>query len=212
MYSLMKFFGNPHKKFKSFHIAGTKGKGSTAVFLEFFLRMRGFKTGLFLSPQLIDERDRYLIFGELPSWRYLLETLDKVLHAAKELRIPSTVFEIFTASAFIMFAEKKIEYAVIETGLGGRLDTTNILKPFACLITPIDFDHMDKLGSTLTAIAGGESRNYQRQSARVFGETKASGSRCPCGKSSFKTNAHNLCFSAQNIRIAGVPISKLRLG
>jgi dihydrofolate synthase/folylpolyglutamate synthase len=150
--TLLARLGNPHHTFKSLLIAGTKGKGSTAAFSESMLRAAGYRTGLYISPHLHTFRERIQIQGELIS-----ET--EVLHLVQDLRphleaIPGlTAFEVITTIAFQAFAEANIEVAVLEVGLGGRLDATNVSDPVVAVITSISYDHTQLLGATLSLIA-----------------------------------------------------------
>lgn len=152
MRRLLGALGNPERAFLSLHIAGTKGKGSTAHLTEALLREAGYKTGLYTSPHLIDLRERIRLDGKPVAegdFTRLLAAMEPHLR-----RLKPTYFEIMTAAAFLLFADQGVDYAVVEVGLGGRLDATNVILPAACAITTIDYDHMDKLGHTLTAIAG----------------------------------------------------------
>lgn len=142
---------NPHKAFKSFHIAGTNGKGSSSHFIASILQESGFKVGLYTSPHLKDFRERFRINGQMVSKEWIISFVHNNLSLIEEMR-PS-FFEITVLMAFKLFEEEKVDYAVIEVGLGGRLDSTNIIEPLACLITNIGYDHMDVLGSTLKEIA-----------------------------------------------------------
>ena len=152
MRRLLCALGNPERAFLSLHIAGTKGKGSTAHLAAAILREAGYRTGLYTSPHLVDMRERIRLdgspIGEADFTR-LLASMEPELR-----RLRPTYFESMTAAAFLHFANRGVDYAVVEVGLGGRLDATNVLTPAACAITTIDFDHMDKLGNTLRAIAG----------------------------------------------------------
>ncbi|HZE99775.1 MAG TPA: folylpolyglutamate synthase/dihydrofolate synthase family protein [Planctomycetota bacterium] len=143
---------NPERAFLSLHIAGTKGKGSTAHLAEAILRESGYRTGLYTSPHLVDMRERIRLDGDLVSEADFTRAMAFMEPALRRLR--PTYFETMTAAAFLLFAWKKVEYAVVEVGLGGRLDATNVILPAACAITTIDYDHIDKLGKTLDAIAG----------------------------------------------------------
>jgi len=148
---LCRKLGNPQDHFKTVHIAGTKGKGSTASFLADILHQNHINTGLYLSPHIIDERDRFFINNKKISWTVFTKACRTIEKAAKDINL--TVFDVFTAMAFWIFKQKNITIAVIETGLGGRLDSTNIIKPVLSIITPVNYDHTDKLGNTLKAIA-----------------------------------------------------------
>ena len=151
--------GNPHLGFKSLHVAGTKGKGSTCAFAQSILSAAGYKTGLYISPHLQDVRERISIGGvPIPEEKFaaLLTLATPVLEELRELpqgeRRP-TYFEILTHLAFAWFTEEKVDVALIEVGLGGRLDATNIIQPVACAICNISMDHVQILGDTLAQIA-----------------------------------------------------------
>ena len=151
--------GNPQRAYPSAHIAGTNGKGSTAAFLESILRHAGFRTGLNTSPHLEKINERIRIDGGEISDKAFAETLTRIhllieeLLAAGKLRAHPTYFECVTAMAFEYFARERVELAVFEVGLGGRLDATNILSPVVTIITRIDFDHENFLGHSLKEIA-----------------------------------------------------------
>ncbi|HMQ80486.1 MAG TPA: folylpolyglutamate synthase/dihydrofolate synthase family protein [Ignavibacteria bacterium] len=149
--TLCKALGNPQDKFRSIHIAGTNGKGATASFTASVLMEHGLKTGLFTSPHILQFNERIRVGGKCISNTYIKKFLEKNIKLIK--RIKPSFFEVNTAMAFKYFADKKVEAAVIECGLGGRLDSTNILKPVVSAITQIDMDHMQFLGNTLREIA-----------------------------------------------------------
>jgi dihydrofolate synthase/folylpolyglutamate synthase len=152
--------GRPDRAYAAAHIAGTNGKGSTAAFLESILRHAGFRTGLNTSPHLEKINERLRINGEEISDQAFAETFTRIhvlieeLLAAGKLRAHPTYFECVTAMAFEYFARERVEFAVFEVGLGGRLDATNILSPTVTIITRIDFDHENFLGYSLQEIAG----------------------------------------------------------
>lgn len=154
MRTLLKHLGNPHLKLKTAHVAGTKGKGSTCNMLAAMLQASGLKTGLYTSPHLLDMRERISVnsemipAGELVKYVRLVEPVLKKMSADRP-----TFFEVFTAIAFCYFADQKVDIAVIETGLGGRLDSTNVLSPEVTGITSISKDHMSVLGNSLSKIA-----------------------------------------------------------
>jgi dihydrofolate synthase/folylpolyglutamate synthase len=152
MRRLLAALGNPERAFLSLHIAGTKGKGSTAHLAEALLREAGFRTGLYTSPHLVHMRERIRLNGAPIAEEAFTRTMAEMEPHLRRLR--PTYFETMTAAAFLHFANSRVEAAVVEVGLGGRLDATNVIVPAACAITTIDYDHMDKLGHTLTAIAG----------------------------------------------------------
>jgi dihydrofolate synthase/folylpolyglutamate synthase len=148
---LLKLFQNPERKFISIHIAGTNGKGSTSSFIASILSACGYKVGLYTSPHLIDFTERIKING-IPIPRERVVEYVKALHDEIDT-LKATFFEATTAIAFKYFADEKVDFAVIEVGLGGRLDSTNVIKPAVSVITSISYDHMDVLGETLEQIA-----------------------------------------------------------
>ena len=151
---LMAAFGNPQDAFRSVHIAGTNGKGSTAAMTESMLRTAGVRTGLFTSPHLVSFTERIRVNGrEIPE-ADVVAIADIVRQAAAEIPdLSPTFFEVTTAIAFLYFRKMQVEWAVVEVGMGGRLDATNILMPEAVVITGIDIDHREFLGETLQQIA-----------------------------------------------------------
>lgn len=150
--ALLARLGNPHHSFKSLLIAGTKGKGSTAAFSESMLRAAGYRTGLYTSPHLHTFRERIQVQGELISEAEVVR-LTELLKPHLEAIAGLTAFEAITAMAFYAFAEANVEVAVLEVGLGGRLDATNITHPEVAVLTSISYDHTQLLGDTLTLIA-----------------------------------------------------------
>jgi len=143
--------GHPHRIFKSVHIAGTNGKGSTAAYLDAIMRQAGYRVGIFTSPHLVDFRERIRVNGREISKKYIARFIQKHKKVIEKNKI--TFFEVCTALAFCYFADKKVDLAIIETGLGGRLDATNTLLPELSIITDISFDHTNILGNTLKKIA-----------------------------------------------------------
>ncbi len=160
--------GDPHTKFKSVHIAGTNGKGSTSHGLAAICRQAGYKTGLYTSPHLIDFRERIRINGEMISKQWVIDFVEKNKVLIEEIQ-PS-FFEITVAMAFVAFAEAEVDIAIIETGLGGRLDSTNIITPILAIITNISYDHKDLLGSTLQEIAAEKAGIMKTRAPTVIGE------------------------------------------
>ncbi len=148
---LDEYFGHPHRKFKTIHIAGTNGKGSVAHSLASILQEAGYKTGLYTSPHYLDFRERIKINGEKISEQYVINFVNSNKKFFERLR-PS-FFEMTVAMAFKYFAESNVDIAVIEVGMGGRLDSTNIITPMVSVITNIGYDHMQFLGETLPQIA-----------------------------------------------------------
>ena len=149
--ALCKALDDPHTKFKIIHVAGTNGKGSTSHMLAAMLQQAGYKTGLYTSPHLTDFRERIKINGEMVSEDFVIE----FVQCTKEISdtVQPSFFELTVAMAFDYFAKEKVDIAVIETGLGGRLDSTNIITPLLSIITNIGYDHMNILGDTLEKIA-----------------------------------------------------------
>jgi len=149
--SLLKLLKNPEKNFKSIHIAGTNGKGSVSSIINSVLIEKGFKTGLYTSPHLTDFRERILINGNYIPKKIILDLINTYYNDIEKIK-PS-FFEVATALAFEYFSFKKVDYAVVETGLGGRLDSTNVLKPLLSIITSIGVDHTEFLGKTIKRIS-----------------------------------------------------------
>ena len=151
-FALDEHFGHPHQKYKTIHIAGTNGKGSSSHTLAAILQSQGYKVGLYTSPHLVDFRERIRVNGECVPEQYVIDFVEENRAFFEPLH-PS-FFELTTAMALKYFAEQKVDYAVIEVGLGGRLDCTNIITPILSIITNISFDHTQFLGNTLAEIAG----------------------------------------------------------
>lgn len=156
---LDRHFDHPHRKFKTIHVAGTNGKGSCSHTLAAILQSAGYKVGLYTSPHLVDFRERIRINGKCIDEQYVVDFVEQERDFFEPLH-PS-FFELTTALAFKYFAEKKVDIAVIEVGLGGRLDCTNIITPLLSVITNISFDHTQFLGNTLAKIAAEESRHHK---------------------------------------------------
>jgi dihydrofolate synthase/folylpolyglutamate synthase len=153
MFALMEALGNPQKAYPIVHVAGTKGKGSTSALAAAALQAEGYKTGLYTSPHLQDYVERIRVNGQPISHEELVDLVEQVKGAVAS--IPKlTTFEITTALGFLHFAQQNVDAAVIEVGLGGRLDATNVILPKVAVITSLSYDHMAVLGNTLTAIAG----------------------------------------------------------
>lgn len=171
VYRLLKLLGNPQKKIKIIHVAGTKGKGSTCAFTAFILKNAGYKVGLYTSPHLIDDKERIRILspqikfhsskdsfaGKIKTSEFC-RLLSKIKPAVEKLRSEKefggiTYFEVYTVLALCYFKERKVDFAVLETGLGGRLDATNTADPIVCAITPVSLEHTQQLGKTFKKIA-----------------------------------------------------------
>ena len=158
MYELLESLGNPHLRAHTVHIAGTKGKGSTAAMIASMLTASGYRTGLYTSPHLIDIRERMRINGRLITKTELVRLVTRLKPEVEAVNARAsfgrlTTFEVLTALGFMFFAEKGAEFQVVEVGLGGRLDATNVVKPEVCVITTLGLDHTDVLGDTLAKIA-----------------------------------------------------------
>jgi len=157
--SILDGLGHPEQEFAAIHVAGTNGKGSVTAMVETGLRAAGYRTGRYTSPHLIDLRERFAIDGAAVDSEAMLSVLGEVREVVDAQRrngtldVQPTFFEVTTAVAFELFRQARVNIAVVEVGLGGRLDATNVLTPVACAITSIAFDHQLYLGSTLRAIA-----------------------------------------------------------
>lgn len=168
---LCEYLDNPHKKIKTVHIAGTNGKGSTSHMLAAVLQTAGYKTGLYTSPHLRDFRERFRVDGEMIDKEFVVDFVKRIQPAIDE--IEPSFFEITVAMAFDYFVYKQVDVAVIETGLGGRLDSTNVVIPEVAVITNIGWDHMNLLGNTLPDIAFEKAGIIKQQVPVIVGETTA---------------------------------------
>ena len=166
---LCKALGNPHQKFKSIHIAGTNGKGSTSHMLAAVLQEAGYKTGLYTSPHIKDFGERIRINGEMINRDFVIDFVARTRNISDEIQ-PS-FFELTVAMAFEYFATESVDIAIIETGLGGRLDSTNIISPVLSVITNIGFDHMNILGNTIEEIAFEKAGIIKNNTPVVIGES-----------------------------------------
>ena len=167
-FKLCEALDNPQHKFKSVHVAGTNGKGSVSHMLASVFQQNGFKTGLYTSPHLVDFRERIRINGACVSEEFVIDFVKKISKALEDIK-PS-FFEITVAMAFYYFAEQQVDIAVIETGLGGRLDSTNVVTPEVSIITNIGLDHTDMLGDTLPLIATEKAGIIKKDIPVVIGE------------------------------------------
>ncbi len=176
---LSEALGNPHTQFKSIHIAGTNGKGSSSHYLASICQSAGYKTGLYTSPHLVDFRERIRVDGSMIPEAYVCQFVESNMQIIQE--IEPSFFELCVVMAFDYFAKEKVDVAVIEVGMGGRLDSTNIIHPMLSLITNISYDHMQFLGDTLEKIAGEKAgiikehtavivSQHQQECAHVFEE------------------------------------------
>lgn len=166
--ALCEILGNPHTKFKTIHIAGTNGKGSVSHMLASILQEAGYKTGMYISPHYKDFRERIRINGKYISKKYITDFVDNISTAIDEIK-PS-FFEITVALTFNYFADRKVDIAVIETGLGGRLDSTNVINPILSIITNISYDHQKILGNTLPEIASEKAGIIKDNTPVLIGE------------------------------------------
>ncbi len=157
--ALLEALGNPQRACRWIHVAGTNGKGSTSAMIEAGLRAAGIRTGLYISPHLIEPTERIQIAGQPVSQQQFASAFDHVHAMAEQMLAAGTIdmhptyFETVTAMAFVLFAAEKVHTVILEVGLGGRLDATNVVAPELCVITPIDFDHQVFLGDTIEQIA-----------------------------------------------------------
>ena len=167
--ALCNSFGNPQNKYKTIHIAGTNGKGSTSHILAAILQEAGYKTGLYTSPHIKNFRERIKVNGKMIAEQFVIDFTESTKPITEEIK-PS-FFELTVAMAFEYFEEKKVDFAVIETGLGGLLDSTNIITPILSIITNIGYDHQNILGNTLEEIAAQKAGIIKQNIPVVIGET-----------------------------------------
>jgi len=165
--AICKFLGHPEKKIKTIHIAGTNGKGSTSHMLASIFQEAGYKTGLYTSPHLYDFRERIKVNGQMCSQDFVIDFTNKIKPCIE--KIEPSFFEITVGMAFDYFVQEKVDIAIIETGLGGRLDSTNVIEPELSIITNIGFDHMALLGNTLEAIASEKAGIIKKDTPVVIG-------------------------------------------
>jgi dihydrofolate synthase/folylpolyglutamate synthase len=153
MRALLRALGNPHERLRIIHVAGSKGKGSTSAMLASILRCAGYRTGLFTSPHLVRVEERIQVDNQLVTSEELTILLEDVRTAIEKFGLEPTFFEVATALGFLHFVRRRVDVAVLEVGLGGRLDSTNVCHPLVAVITSISHDHTQVLGSTLARIA-----------------------------------------------------------
>ena len=176
--ALLATLGNPHRACLWIHVAGTNGKGSTCAMIEAGLRASGIRTGLYISPHLIEPTERIQIAGQAVSQEQFAGAFERVHETAERmvasgaLDMHPTYFETVTAMAFVLFAAEKVYMGVLEVGLGGRLDATNVVTPELCVITPIDFDHQIFLGETIEQIAAEKAGILKPGVPAVFAEQR----------------------------------------
>lgn len=198
-------FNHPHNQYKTIHIAGTNGKGSCAHTIAAILQHTGLKVGLYTSPHLVDFRERIRINGEMMPQQYVIDFVEKERSFFEPLH-PS-FFELTTALAFKYFAEQHVDVAVIEVGLGGRLDCTNIISPILSVITNISFDHTQFLGNTLAQIASEKAGIIKHKVPVIIGECNAK------TRSVFEHKAHEveapILFAEDNKEVLSSEFSDL---
>ena len=168
--AICRLLGNPENKFQSIHIAGTNGKGSTSHFIASILQSAGLKVGLYTSPHLKDFRERIKINGEMIPQQYVVDFVEK--HKNNFEKIQPSFFEMTVGLAFDYFAFQQVDLAIIEVGLGGRLDSTNVISPICSVITNISFDHSALLGDTLQKIAVEKAGIIKSETPIIIGETQ----------------------------------------
>jgi dihydrofolate synthase/folylpolyglutamate synthase len=166
--ALLNILDNPEHKFKSVHVGGTNGKGSTSHMLAAILQVAGYKTGLYTSPHLKDFRERIRINGEMISEQTVVDFVAK--HRPDFEQIQPSFFEMTVALAFDVFAKEQVDIAIVEVGLGGRLDSTNVINPLLSIITNIGWDHMNLLGDTLQKIAAKKRGSSSHATPVIIGE------------------------------------------
>lgn len=193
--ALCNVLGNPQNNFTCIHIAGTNGKGSTSNMLAAIFQNHGYKTGLYTSPHLKDFRERIRIDGEMVDEQFVIDFTEKIIPHLDTIQ-PS-FFEITVAMCFQYFSEQQVDYAIIETGLGGRLDSTNIITPILSVITNIGFDHADMLGDTLAKIAFEKAGIIKPGIPVVIGESHSETD--PVFKEKAKETGSDIYFADTNI-------------
>lgn len=172
--NILKLLNNPQKNFHTIHVAGTNGKGSTATYIESILRKAGFKTGIYTSPHLVRFNERICVNGKQISDQRVVEAYEAV-HAVDLGKRKATFFEINTAMAFYHFSREKVDWAIIETGMGGRFDATNVITPQVSVITNLSIEHTDYLGSTIKDLAKEKGGIIKQNTPVVTGVCQPSG-------------------------------------
>lgn len=201
---LMKALGNPEKKFKSIHVAGTNGKGSSSHLIASILREKGLKVGLHTSPHLKDFRERIKINNQMCEEDFVV----KFVEDNKEVieRIKPSFFETAVAMAFTYFAQENVDVAIIEVGMGGRLDSTNVINPLACLITNISFDHTQFLGNSLEKIAEEKAGIIKQNTPVVISQTQNETQNVFLAKANEKNSP--ICFADNYLSCENVSLSQ----
>lgn len=167
--ALSKAWGDPHRHYPTIHVAGTNGKGSTCHTIAAILQSEGYRVGLYTSPHLVDFRERMRVNGRMISQQEVVDFVER--YKEMDLGLSPSFFELTTIMAFDFFARQRVDIAIIETGLGGRLDTTNIISPIMSVITNVSFDHTAQLGNTIESIAGEKAGIIKEGTSVVIGNS-----------------------------------------
>lgn len=200
---LLSLLGNPELSFKSIHIAGSKGKGTTAYYLSKIISKNNYKCGLYMSPHVYDLRERFSLAGEFFALEDYIKTANELESVVSKLSFDEslgldrpTTFELYTAFAFLLFKNTGCEYAVIETGMGGRLDATNVINPVASVFTAIELEHTNVLGNTLVEITR-EKAGIIKDSTPVFATNQADETMAVIEEVAKEKNADIFMFSKE---------------
>lgn len=208
MHSIMEVLGHPELKWPSVHIAGTTGKGSTASFVASMLRQAEYTVGLYTSPHLVRFNERIQVNGAEISDQELKSLVREIRQKLKAASIQATFFEFTTALAFLYFAKKKIDIAVIEVGMGGRLDATNVITPLVSVITNIGLDHTEFLGDSLLAIAAEKAGVIKPGVAVITGEKKKAVIDCLASIAKQKQSAFVVMGHVVTVRLNAATLSE----
>ena len=202
--ALLGELGDPHLSYPVLHIAGTNGKGSSVATAEALLRARGLRVARYTSPHLVDFRERIVVAGVPIPEQEVVDFIEQYTPTVE--RIGASFFEATTALAFLHFARARTDVALVETGLGGRLDSTNVVAPLAAGVTSIGFDHMEYLGPTLLDIAGEKAGIFKQGSAAVIGEPDPS-IRQFLAAAARRSGASSVNVTAEEMKISNITIS-----
>ena len=202
--ALLSELGDPHLSYPVLHIAGTNGKGSSVATADALLHAKGLRVARYTSPHLVDFRERIVVAGVPIPEQDVVDFIERYTPAVE--RIGASFFEATTALAFLHFARAGTDVALIETGLGGRLDSTNVVEPLAAGVTSIGFDHMEYLGPTLLDIAGEKAGIFKRKSAAVIGEPSAD-IRQFLAASAQRSGASSVRVTAEEMQIRDITIA-----
>lgn len=213
LHKVLSELNNPHHKYQSVHVAGTKGKGSICAFTSNILRQKGYRVGLYTSPHILTTRERIVLNGNMikeDEFTEVLSRLQKVL--PKEPYKEFTFFEIYTLIAMLYFDIKKADFAVFETGLGGRLDATNVVNAEVCGISPISYDHMQFLGDTIEKIAREKSGIIKRDAKCIVSPQREEAfsvirDKCMKEKASFFLVGKDIRYSIKSSNMEGTHFS-----